>query len=277
MAPVKFDDIQKVAGSILDDDYQTNGYEFSSKQKTNWNSAVATTTVNLFGAKEGVQTPAKIGWKIPAPLGLAGLTVDKLEMDKAGKFKLETSLDKGLHAIDGLKVEVKSDLESVSKITSAVTFTGIADTQIKVDAPVTKPDAFTLDLTRSVQNATLGLKCNMANLTAPDLGARFATGPFFGSVLLKNKFQAVTLHAAYTASSDLKVAATCAKGKDLKGTVGLEYKVSSDTTVKAKVQEDTSVSASVKHSVAKGLTVTAGGKYETKGGKLAYGLKLSVE
>merc|ERR1712070_1185935 len=154
---------------------------------------------------------------------------------------------------------------------------GIADTQIKVDALVTKPDAFTLDLTRSLGNATVGLKCGMANITAPDVGARFATGPLFASVLLKNKFQAVTAHAAYTGIKDVKVAATCVKGKDLKGTVGVEYKLSGDTTVKAKVQEDTSVSASVKHSVAKGFTVVAGGKYEPAGGKLSYGLKLTVE
>jgi hypothetical protein len=275
MAPVKFDDLPKTAGSILDDDYQTSGWEFSSKQKTNWNSAVASTTVNLFG-KDSVQTPAKIGWKIPAPLGLAGFTVDKLEMDKAGKFKLETSLDKGLHSIDGLKVEVKSDLENVSKITCASTFTGIADTQIKLDAPITKPEAFTLDLTRSVQQVTLGVKCGMANIAAPDVGARFATGPLFVSLLLKNKLSAITAHAAYTASPELKIAATCVKAKDLKGAVGLEYKVSSDTTVKAKIQEDKSVSASVKSSLVKGFTLTAGGKYELTG-KLAYGLKLSVE
>lgn len=281
MAPVKFDDLSKTAAGILNDDYQTSGYEFSSKQKTSWNSSVATTTIALFPAKDGVQTPAKLSWKIPEPLGLKGFTVDKLELDKAGKIKLETSLDKKLHSVDGLKVEVKTDLSTPSDATkslaAALTFTGIADTQIKLDAPIQAPDKFTLDLTRQLGDIQVGAKCGMANLTAPDVGARFASGPLFGSLLLKNKFQNVTLHASYNASPELKVAATAVKGKDVTGGVGVQYTVSKDTTVKAKVQEDTSVSASVKHTVAKGLSIVAGGKYSPSSGKLAYGLKLSVE
>lgn len=284
MAPVKFDDLSKTAASILNDDYQTSGYEFSSKQKTSWNSSVATTTVALFPAKDGVQTPAKLSWKIPEPLGLKGFTVDKLELDKAGKIKLETSLDKKLHSVDGLKVEVKTDLSTPSDATkslaAALTFTGIADTQIKLDAPIQAPDKFTLDLTRQLGDFQVGAKCGMANLTAPDVGARFASGPLFGSLLLKNKTQNVTLHASYNVSPELKVAATAVAARDQQkatGGVGVQYTVSKDTTVKAKVQEDTSVSASVKHTVAKGLSIVAGGKYNPSSGKVAYGLKLSVE
>jgi hypothetical protein len=277
MAPVKFDDLQKTAKDILEDDYQTSGYEFVSKQKTNWNSSVATTTVAIFPGGTGAQTPAKLGWKIPEPLGLKGFTVDKLEMDKAGKFKLETSMDKSLHAVDGLKVEAKSDLESMSKITAALTYTALADTQIKLDAPMMAPDKFTLDVTRSLQQATVGVKCGMANMSSPDIGARFATGPLFASLLLKDKFKTITAHASYKASDDLKVAATCVQGKDLKGSVGLAYAVSKDTTVKAKVAEDTSMTASVKHNVQKGFTLVAGGKFDTNSGKLTYGMKLTVE
>lgn len=281
MAPVKFDDIQKTAKDILDDDYQTSGYEFVSKQKTGWNSSVATTTVNLFPSKDGVQTPAKIGWKVPQPFGVAGFTVDKLEMDKAGKFKLETSLDKSLHHVDGLKAEVKSDLENMSKITAGLTFTGLADTQVKLDAPIMTPDKFTLDITRSLNQATVGVKCGMANMTAPDIGARFATGPMFASLLLKDKFKTITAHASYAASDELKVAATCVQGlgpgASPTGCVGLEYAVSKDTKVKSKVQADMALSASVKHNVEKGFTLVAGGKYDLNSGKMSMGMKLSVE
>lgn len=276
MAPVKFDDIPKTAKEILDDDYQTSGFEFTSKQKTNFNSAVATTTVNLFpGPKDGVQTPAKIGWKIPEPLGLKGFSMDKLEMDKTGKFKLETSLDKGLHSVDGLKVEVKSDLESMSKITAGLTFTGVADTLIKLDAPVMTPDKFTLDISRSVHQVTVGVKCGMANMTAPDIGARFATGPLFASLLLKDKFKTISANASYNATQDLKVAATCVQGKDLKGSVGFEWNCAEyNAKVKAKAQEDGSVSCSVKKTVQKGFVVTAGGKLDSR---WSFGVKLAIE
>jgi hypothetical protein len=271
MAPVKFDDISKTAKDILEDDYQTSGFEFVTKQKTNVSASVATTTVTMF------PPTAKVGWKIPQPFGLKGFSVDKLEMDKAGKFKIETSMDKGLHSVDGLKVEAKSGLEDLSKMTADLTYTGIADTSIKVNAPVLAPDKFTLDVTRSLQQATVGVKCGMANMSSPDIGARFATGPLFASLLLKDKFKTIAAHASYKASDDLKVAATCVQGKDLKGSVGVAYTVSKDTTVKAKVAEDTSVTASVKHSVQKGFTVVAGGKFETSSGKLTYGMKLTVE
>lgn len=281
MAPVGFGNIQKTAKDILDDDYQTSGYEFQAKNATTWNGAVATTNVNIF-PKDSVQTPAKIGWKFPSPFGIKGLSVDKLEMDKAGKFKLETSASCCCHGVQGLKVEAKSDLTSLQTITGALIFTGIPDTQVKLDTTMMKPDTFMLDITRSVQQATFGVKFGKANMKAPDLGVRFLSGPLFASLLVTNKFKTYACHAAYTVSNELNVAATVteSKGKDIKGVVGLEYKVSADTKLKAKVDASTdetmSVSASVKHNLEKGFTVATGGKYENKGG-ITFGLKLSVE
>jgi len=66
MAPVKFDDIPKVANEVLNDDYQVSGYVFKAKQKTSWGGAVLSTQVDLFQDKS-VATPAKLAWKLLHP------------------------------------------------------------------------------------------------------------------------------------------------------------------------------------------------------------------
>merc|ERR1719223_2286846 len=109
MAPVSFSDLAKTAKDVLDNDFQTAGYQFKSKQKTSWNGAVVTTAVDLFG-KDDVKTPGKLTWKIPNPVGIMGFSIDKFEMDKAGKFKFEAGIDNKMHKVDGLKLDLKSDL-----------------------------------------------------------------------------------------------------------------------------------------------------------------------
>merc|ERR1719469_1854129 len=113
MAPVKFDDLAKATNEVLNDDYQLNGHQFQAKQKTSFEGAVVTTAVDLF-AKD-CATPAKLTWKFPKPFGLAGVSIDKLEMDKAGKFKFEAAFDQAAHTVPDLKLEFKSDLVDVSK------------------------------------------------------------------------------------------------------------------------------------------------------------------
>merc|ERR1712083_661975 len=98
-----------------------------AKQKTNLDGAVVTTAVDLFG--KDCATPAKLTWKFPKPFGLSGICVDKLEMDKGGKFKFEAVVDKDMHSVKDLKLEIKSDLVDLTKATGGFTFTGIADTQ----------------------------------------------------------------------------------------------------------------------------------------------------
>jgi len=226
--------------------------------------------------KDAIQTPAKLSFKIPKVFGIAGLFVDKLELDKAGKTKVEVSAKKESHGVSGLVLEAKSDLKSVNGLNCGFTFTGLADTQIKADAPVAKPDAFAIEATRSIPNGVLGLKCGMANLSAPDLGFRFQSGPLFASLLATKKFSCFTAHAFYKVSDDIKVAATCVQEKEIKGAAGVEYKVSKETTVKAKVQHDQTVSASVQHSLQKGFTVNVGGKVGADG-KFGYGASLSID
>jgi len=249
-----------------------------AKQKTNFNAATATTTVDLFGA-DAVQTPAKITWKFPKPFGIAGVAVDKLEMDKAGKFKFEASADKGLHKVPDLKVEAKSDLVDPKKLTSGVTYTGIKGLQIKCETKPFSPKDFVLEATKSIEKATFGFKCGLANLTKPDLGVRVESGPFFGALLAKDKLSVLTAHACLRPRDDLKVACCYEHGGKKSGSfgLGLTYNVVKGTTVKAKVVQDGSISAGVKHDITKGFTVLTGLKYEPKTGKHSLGLQLSIE
>eukprot|EP00747_Dinoflagellata_sp_TGD_P165485 gnl/TRDRNA2_/TRDRNA2_186804_c0_seq1.p1 gnl/TRDRNA2_/TRDRNA2_186804_c0~~gnl/TRDRNA2_/TRDRNA2_186804_c0_seq1.p1 ORF type:complete len:281 (-),score=83.11 gnl/TRDRNA2_/TRDRNA2_186804_c0_seq1:193-1035(-) len=278
-APVKFDDIPKVANDVLNDDYQTAGFQLKAKQKTNWDGAVATTTVDLETLSKGSTNSSKLSWKFPKPFGLAGLSIDKLEMDKAGKFKLECVADKGLHKVADLKLEVKSDLVDPAKAVTGITFTGLKDQMVKFETKPMKPDDFTAEATRKIGLFTVGLKFGAANLTKPDLGVRCLSGPYFASLLVKEKFSVFSLNAFYKVNADAKVACAYEQGGKKSGnfSVGLAYALKPGTTLKAKLQQDQSVSASVKHDLAKGLTITKGVKYDTKSGSYTYGLQVSVE
>eukprot|EP00413_Alexandrium_margalefii_P008296 CAMPEP_0204531928 /NCGR_PEP_ID=MMETSP0661-20131031/11445_1 /ASSEMBLY_ACC=CAM_ASM_000606 /TAXON_ID=109239 /ORGANISM="Alexandrium margalefi, Strain AMGDE01CS-322" /LENGTH=297 /DNA_ID=CAMNT_0051538121 /DNA_START=77 /DNA_END=967 /DNA_ORIENTATION=- len=274
MAPVKFDDLPKVAKEVLGDDFQVDGYQLKAKQKTSLGGAVATTAVDLFG-KDAVQTPAKLTWKLPKPFGIVGISVDKLEMDKGGKFKLEASADKSVHQIADLKVEAKSDLVDMKKVTITKTYTGIKDTLMKFEMAPCAPKSFTLEVTRAVRRATLGVRCGMDSmqLKTPDLGLRIQSGPFFCSVLAKEKLGVYTAHACYKVTPDVKVACSYEHGGKKSGSygVGLAYTVRPGTLVKAKFEQDQSISCGVKHDLAKGFTILSGFKYGLKDGKQSFG------
>merc|ERR1712187_832461 len=129
-------------------------------------------------------TPAKLAWKVPAPLGITHFSVDKLEMDKGGKFKLEASTGK---LYPGLKVECRSDLADVNKIMVGHTYTGLKNAQLKLEHKLTKPQDFTGEVTYSAGIATCGMKFTSAVLAGgiPDFGVRLLSGPFFCSLLAK--------------------------------------------------------------------------------------------
>mmetsp|Transcript_43175 Transcript_43175/g.66345 ORF Transcript_43175/g.66345 Transcript_43175/m.66345 type:complete len:277 (+) Transcript_43175:60-890(+) len=276
MAPVKFDDISKTANEVLSDDYQTSGFQLKTKQKTSWDGAVFSAAVDLCPPKDSCMTPAKLTWKLPAPLGCTGLVIDKLEMDKAGKFKLEASTDK---LYKGLKVDAKSDLTDMAKVTAACTYTGLKDTFVKVETKPAKPQDFTCEVTRAAGIATFGVKCGMANITCPDVGVRLLSGKFFCSLLAKEKLSAFTAHGFYKATNELKCAATYDYGGKKNGnfSLGIACDVQKGTKLKVKVQQDQSVSCSLKHEVSKGFSLLAGGRYDTKKKDYTYGLQLSVE
>lgn len=278
MAPVKFDDLSKTATEVLNDDYQTSGFQTKAKQKTSWDGAVSTTTVDLWGG-QGTQTPSKISWKLPKPFGCSALAVDKLEMDKAGKFKLEVSGDKALHKISDLKVELKSDLLNLEKATVAGIYTGIPDTQVKVEVAPLGFDFTGLEVTRAIDKITLGLKCDSKNFTAPDVGFRAEYGPAVLALLSKQKLSAFSLFANIQARDDLKVAASYEVGGKSSGnfSLGMDWKISNQTSLKSKIQQDGSFSATIKIILAKGFNVLAGGKHNVNNNDMSYGLQVSIE
>mmetsp|Transcript_18041 Transcript_18041/g.32184 ORF Transcript_18041/g.32184 Transcript_18041/m.32184 type:complete len:275 (+) Transcript_18041:72-896(+) len=274
MPPVKFDDIPKVSKSILDDDYQVSGYQLVGKQKTNFDGAVSTLTVDVLPGQP-VVTPAKVSLKFPKPLGIVGFPIDKLEMDKSGKFKLEVSMSKDMHQVPDLVIDAKCDPFNLAKATKGLTYSGIKDTLIKVETKPMSPMDFTFEATKTMGLATVGMKC--AGVGTPDLGIRMASGPYFASLVAKEKLKTFTTNVFYKVSDDLKLAATYTQGGKASGsyTAGLAYSLAKGTSVKAKIAQDMAVCASVKHELAKGMTAIAGCKYA--GGKTTYGLKLSLD
>jgi len=280
MAPVKFDDLAKTANEVLNDDYKTSGYEFKAKQKTTFDGAIITTAVELFPTKDSCMTPAKLTWKLPAPGGCPFFVVDKLEVDKSGGVKMDMSTDK---AVKGLKLECKSDLSDINKLLATCTYTGIKDTQLKLDTKVMSPDQLTCEVSRAQGPATIGVKAAMATLTTPDVGVRFVHGPMFGALVVKECWfggsGVCTASCHYKVSDQLRCAAAFTLGGKQNGnyTCGLAYEVQKGTVFKAKFQQDQSLSCSLKHGLSKGFTLLGGLKYNISKGSCGYGLQVSIE
>merc|ERR1711865_10886 len=155
--------IQKKAADVLNEDHQTKGFTVKSKQKTSWDGAVLTTACDLFSGRDEITTPGKVTWKFPKPAGFAGIAIDKFEIDKKGGMKLEAVCDSSLHKVKDLKIELKTDLKDLEKITKGITFTGIKDTQIKAEIQPMNPAKFSAEVTRSVGDlATVGVKLSGA-------------------------------------------------------------------------------------------------------------------
>jgi hypothetical protein len=275
MAPVKFDDIPKVSKSLLEDDFQVSGYQFKSKAKSGAN-AFTTTVDILTAADQKIKTPSKVSVKLPDFMGFKGLTVEKLEVDKSGAQKLEATLGKALHSVDALSLELKSDSSKLDQTTAGMTYSGIADTQIKFETKPLNPSDFTFEVTRAVGAATLGVKAGAKNVTKPDLGLRYQTGPFFVSVLAKEQFGAIHGNAHYKINDQIQLAAACQlAGAALKqGSAGVQFEVSKDCSLKAKVALDGQKSAGLKYKFGNGLTVMAGA---AAGKSFTTGFQASIE
>jgi len=266
--PVKFDDISKVATVLLNDDYQCANCVLKTKQKTNYGGTVLSTQVDLFQGKD-CATPTKITWKWPSPLGFANVSIDKLEVDKGGKFKLEASSDK---LYPKLKVECKSDLVDINKIMAGLTYTGVQNAQLKLDIKAMKPQDFTGEATFTQGIVTYGLKTSGG---MPELGMRVVQGPLFVSLLAKEKFSAYTAHVHYVANPDFKCGATYQHGG--KGGGNSAVAVSYKGFGKVKIAQDHTLSYSVKNDVAKGFSVISGFSFNRLTGKTSWGAQLSIE
>jgi len=286
--PGKFDDIPKAASGVLGDDFQVSGYQFAAKQKTALDGAVATTTVDVLSPKESIKTIAKLSWKFPKPFGIAGFSFDKVDFDKSGKYKIETTMTKDMHKVDALSLTFATDQGKLPQSKFGLTYTGIKDFQIKLDAkPLDfKPDDVNMECVYGIGPVVMGMKFAGPKIDTAVAGASFNKGSFFGSLLVKKKLTDFTAHGLYTVSKDLKVACTSsyAVGKTAAATLGLGVSLAGTPIGALKVKAETTVgavtnpklSASVKKEIVKGVTVIAGGSYK-KDTEPTIGCKLSIE
>jgi len=278
MAPAKFDDISKTAASVLNDDFQCKTFELKSKQVTKFAGATSELNVELFPKGSDVKTPAKFTFKIPKPFPmLDGVSIDKLELDKTGGFKLETSLGKALHTVDGLKIEVKSDLKNA--LTYASTYTGIADTTVKLETKHSAPTDFTAECVHGHGSAVIGAQFKGTTNLCPAVGVSFQQGDIFASVIAKNMFSEFTAHGLYKVSKDIKVAATYQQGGKTSGSwaIGGAASINKDLTAKAKVESTNKVSIAIKKDLVKGVTFLGGVNCGFDGSGMVYGAKINIE
>lgn len=272
MAPVKFDDLNKVAKSVLSDDYinMQSPFQFKAKQKVCCGTVTTTVDLNQEGKNA---TSGVISWKLSNPMGINGLAVDKFEYNKSGGMKFEGTLNKSLHKVDGLSVEFKTDLQDpLGKLKKGITYTGISDTQVKLEAPILKPDAFTAEVTRVLGPATVGAKVAGANV---DVGLRTSVSGLFASLVATKGFSTFEGALHYKLNKDLEVAAVATKdGKGIGATGGIKFVLNDAMTLKAKATDKGVATALATYKPAKGFTVHSGVSF---GKDVSYGVQLNIE
>jgi len=268
---IKFADLSKVATDVHKNDADVGGFQLKTKQKTTFQKASLSTQVDLFSGKDATPTKLTVAW--PKPFGVKQVFVDKLEVDRTGKVKLEVSSS---DLAPGLMLELKSaDFQDVGKLSAGFTYTDYKDTQVKFECKALDPQDFTVESTYSRDKATLGLKLNSSILKggAPDIGARYHAGPLFCSLLAKDAFKTFNASLAYKANADVHCAATYQHGGKENGnfTIGLAYK----GIAKVKVDQSQAIHCSYKHKVSPGFTLLGAASHSSKGPQL--GLQLSIE
>lgn len=275
MGPVKFDDIDKTSKEVLNDDYQTSGYQIKAKQKTSWQGSIVTTAVDLVpGSKECV-TPTKLTMKLPTPFGCPFFVLDKLEMDKKGGLKLEASFEK---VAKGLKIEVKPELSDPTKTKTGLTYSALKDLRLAADfTGVAVQDTVAEITVQPHPSVVLGAK--MKAPWCPEIGLRAVHGPYFAAILAKEKFSTFTASCHYKALDNVRVAGSYIYGGKKNGTfaLGLSYSCNKNTLMKVKLEKDMVVSCGLKQTLSKGFTLLGGLKYDANKGERSYGLQLSIE
>jgi len=282
--PEKFGDVAKTASSVLGDDFQCNGYQFKTKNKTKVAGGSAEVAVDLLD-KGDVKTPAKLTFKFPNNY-LEGLSINKLEMDSKGAGKLEFGLDRKLHQVDGLKLEVKSDFPcsdpAKQSVAFAATYSGVADSVVKVETKASNMADISAELMHAHDfgscAAVLGARLENTSNLCPSAGVNITCGDLFASVVAKNQFSEFTLHKHYKVSSDMQAAATYQHGGKNNGNwaVAAQAKVL-DGTAKAKFESSNNLSLSFKRDLAKGTTFVGGMKFNVSNSNMTFGAKVSVE
>jgi len=276
--PAKFDDVAKSASSVLGDDFQCSGFQLKAKQATNFGGATSDITVDYDG-KADTKTPAKMSFKFPKPVPmLEGLAIDKFELDKKGVMKVESSLSKALHGVDGLKIEVKTDFGA--KTTYGSVFTGYKDAMVKFETSHSAPTDFTVECLHARGSAVVGAQLKGTKNLCPSVAASYQHGDIFASVVAKEKFSEFTAHALYSLNANnAKLVATYQHGGKTSGswTVGGSAGgLPMDMSAKAKF-DGSLVSMTVKKDLAKGTKLFCGLGYNLGDGNMTTGAKLSIE
>jgi len=277
MAPVRFDDIPRIAREVLSDEGMVHAHFLRAKQKTNWRTSLGrlelVSQLDFFGKGKGA-APAKLVWRFPAPFGLEHFKMEKLEVDRGGKFKLDASSG---NLSTSFKLDCKNHFTEVSKVAVDHTYTGFEDAQMKLELKLAKSPDFMGELTYNAGMATLGMKFTSAALfgSTPDLGMRLFSGPFFCSLLAREHLREFTMHGFCRVTSDIRCAAMYQYGGKANGNFALA--VSYQGLYKVKVAQDKSIYCSVRHSPAKGFMVLSGLKYDCHNGDCFWGVQLCME
>lgn len=272
MAPVKFDDLNKTAKSVLSDDYINMGSPFQFKAKQKVCCGTVTTTVDLNQDGKNA-TSGVVSWKLSNPMGINGLSVDKFEYNKNGGMKFEGTLNNSLHKVKGLAVEFKTDLKDpLGNLKKGITYTGLPDTQVKFETAVLKPDQFTAEVTRVQGPATIGAKVKGSNV---DVGMRVGMNGFFTSLVATKGFSTFEGAIHYKVKDTLEVAALATKSNDgVSATGGIKFVLNDTLTLKAKATDKGVATALATYKPAKGFTVHSGASF---GKDVSYGVQLNIE
>jgi len=280
MTSTKFDDISKPVKDLLEEDYTTAGCQFKLKKKTGFNDAAIETVVN-----HGSTGHVKL--KLPKPFGISAFNIDKFEFKDSGKIRVEGSTTWAEKHVPGLTLEWKKDADNVfdavldkcdvipQNLSVGLTYTGLADTQIKAETKLADVNQFTAEVMRTVKDSKVGVKFNSKN--NPDLGFSHTQGPAFVA-LVARQCANVSLNASYKIDDKTKVAAACnVHGADQgQFAVGLERKVGEGLTLKVKVEKDRSLTKSLKYKTG-GMSLVSGVKISDSGNSRAFGFQCIVE
>jgi len=301
MAPAKFDDLCKTGKDLLTEEYQVKGTNLKIKQKTNVEGlgdvlsflnkegaakqgGTLTTAIDI-DVNSKSATPTKLTWKLPKPLGLAGIAFDKLELAADGKMALEAAVDKDLHGLADFKLVCKSNLQDVGGIKLNATYTGVANAFIQAEFNVTNPmgDYSAQAVYSPMKGVEVGAKTTTKSPI--DVGAKYVNGPMFFSMYAKESFSAFNFYGYYKVNADLKLAGEYNMGgakDDGKFSAGLAYAAAPGLSVKAKVTgvngANLVVNTSAKKEVAKGVNLIAGNSFPVDPAKeWTFGMQLLIE
>jgi len=278
MAALRFDAFGHDASEVLNVGYAQSGYVLQTKKSTRWGGSIVETQVSCFDGTKKCATPATLSWRLPKPFGFSFVDIDKLELDRAGKCKLDASFANAC-GVPGLKVDVRFPVEDLSKAAIGCTYANLRPFLFRLDCPARSPGSFRGEVTCApVRGAHLGAKFTSEG-GIPDLALRLSSGRLaiiLGArvsqgALGTSAFLRVSPHFRYAAS--LGFSATHGLSST---TLGMVYK----NVYRVKVAHSTrevDIAGSVLFPVSKGISLLGGVRYGVKQGHLSWGLALKLE